>query len=67
MEATPEGLAVAAATRELLGKKRKAAQDAPEEPQSSKKLSRPPPTCTHEVARPEGFDDATVDLDEKTH
>ncbi len=63
MEQTPEGLAVAAATREAIKRKRQEeaqpAQDAP----APKKTSRPPPTCLHEVMLPEGFDASTINLD----
>jgi hypothetical protein len=63
MEQTPEGLAAAAATREAIKRKRQEEtqpeQDAPE----PKKTSRPPPTCSHEVMLPEGFDASTIDLD----
>lgn len=66
MEATPEGLAAAAATREVLNKKRKAKQEVTEL-QSSKKVARQPPTCTHEVARPEGFKEDATELEEAVH
>jgi hypothetical protein len=64
MEGTEAGLAAAAATRETLSRKRKAlSAEAPK----GKKVTRPPPTCTHEVARPEGWQDASLELDESIH
>jgi len=66
MEATAEGLAAAAATREVLAaKKRTAQQDA--QPASSKKARAPVKTCSHEVARPEGWKDECLELDETVH
>lgn len=67
LDGTPEGLAAAAATREALARKRSvAAADA--EPSGKKKtVNRPPPTCTHEVARPEGFKDGSIKLSAAAH
>ena len=62
---TAEGLAAAAATREVLKeacKKRKAAPADSQTP--GKKIARRPPTCTHDVERPEGFKDDSLSLDE---
>ena len=62
MEGTKEGLAIAAATREAASKKRHADDESapPSQPAAEVKKpavtgNRPPPTCTHEVAVPEGF------------
>ncbi len=66
MEATPEGMAAAQATREAA--KRKRAEVAAEQ-QSRKQAFRPTPSCTHEVALPdESYDvDANKGLDSQVH
>lgn len=61
-----EGLRAAAATREALQEACKKRKEAPGG-QPAKRPSRPPPTCSHEVARPEGFKDDSIDLDEAVH
>ncbi|GBF91342.1 hypothetical protein Rsub_03662 [Raphidocelis subcapitata] len=66
MDGTPEGLQAAASTREVLTKKRKALEQGGAEPSASKKSTRPPPTCAHEVARPEGWEEPK-ELDESVH
>lgn len=66
MEATPEGMAVAAATREAAKRKRAAdgppSQDGPNStshsaaaPAAKRAASRPPASCTHEVEVPPGY------------
>jgi hypothetical protein len=69
MEATPEGLAVAAATREAAKKKRVAEEAAADKKPEPKKphLNRPPPTATHEVAVPKGFDPNIIELDPEVY
>ncbi|EFJ40622.1 hypothetical protein VOLCADRAFT_121704 [Volvox carteri f. nagariensis] len=79
MELSPEGLAAAAATRQAARKRQQDAKedgagDGPVSPQSeqpAKRLQaiggRPPSTCTHEVAVPEGFDESTLKHDPEVH
>lgn len=71
MELSPEGLAAAAATRQA-AKKRSQSEDKPvvngaaaTNPAGTAKRQqgpggRPPATCTHEVAIPEGYDEAAA-------
>ena len=69
MEETPEGLANAAAVRQAAKRKREelsnleAELDAP----PAKRRERPPPVLRHEVSTPEGFEEASLDLDPKVH
>lgn len=63
MDGTAEGLAAAAATREALKQRKACVQEAAEGAEGAKRGARPPPTCTHEVARPEGFEEESIDLE----
>jgi hypothetical protein len=66
MEATPEGLAAAAATRELLEVKKRQVED-PVQPRASKKARVPIKTCSHEVARPKDDASESKELDESIY
>ncbi|EIE19880.1 HUA enhancer 2 [Coccomyxa subellipsoidea C-169] len=63
MEETPEGMAVAAATREAAKRKREAENGLPE----AKRPARPIPLISHEVAVPKGYDEAAKNLDPALH
>ncbi|KAL6773736.1 hypothetical protein ACKKBG_A22275 [Auxenochlorella protothecoides x Auxenochlorella symbiontica] len=64
MEATAEGLAKAAATREALKKKKRELELIEDGPPSKKQTgAAPSAVCTHEVACPKGFDPSSITLD----
>ncbi|KAL6759568.1 HUA enhancer 2 [Haematococcus lacustris] len=71
MELSPEGLAVAAATREAAQKRKPEKSPAPADARpAAKKASSLPrirPPCTHEVALPNGFDINSIQLDPAIH
>ncbi len=72
IDGTPEGLAAAAAVREAAQKKRHAEAGqgpAADLAPAAKKLlfSRPPPSCTHEVAIPASYDPSAVKFEEALH
>ncbi|GFR46999.1 hypothetical protein Agub_g8682, partial [Astrephomene gubernaculifera] len=76
MELSPEGLAAAAATRQAArkrqtdGKADANGSPAQAEPATKRQQGlggRPPATCTHEVAIPEGFDESSIKLDPEVH
>lgn len=70
MEETPEGMAVARATREAAKRKREEVirVDAPANKRTNNQAtSRPPPSCTHEVATPDDYDVETKGLDPDTY
>ncbi|GIL80546.1 hypothetical protein Vretimale_16031 [Volvox reticuliferus] len=79
MELSPEGLAAAAATRQAARKRQPdSAQDVRDganlgvsDVQPAKRQQgtggRPPSTCTHEVALPEGFDESSLKLNMEIH
>eukprot|EP00887_Chlorella_sp_A99_P003989 scaffold11.g3989.t1 len=55
LEETPEGLAMAAKTREELKSKKRQLEAHVAATPAPKRATRPPPTCSHDVAVPEGY------------